>query len=95
MFAPVPSPQRNGDCCHQIKASGLAVLNSPLLKKATAFTSEERKTIGLTGLLPPVISIMDISVKWACSQYEQLPDALNKNVYLPVSTTAKRCCSTQ
>ena len=32
---------------------GLAVLNSPLLNKGTAFTSEERKALGLTGLLPP------------------------------------------
>jgi malate dehydrogenase (oxaloacetate-decarboxylating) len=60
----------------------LAVLNSPLLNKGTAFTAEERKALGLTGLLPPDISTLDGQVKRAYIQYERLSDALSKNVYL-------------
>jgi len=60
----------------------LAVLNSPLLNKGTAFTVEERKTLGLTGLLPPDISTLGDQVKRAYIQYENLADALSKNVYL-------------
>jgi malate dehydrogenase (oxaloacetate-decarboxylating) len=60
----------------------LAVLNSPLLNKGTAFTAEERKALGLTGLLPPDISTLATQVKRAYIQYEQLPDALGKNIYL-------------
>lgn len=71
-----------GSGSHETKARGLAVLNSPLLNKGTAFTAEERKELGLTGLLPPDISTLEAQVKRAYIQYERLPDALSKNVYL-------------
>jgi malate dehydrogenase (oxaloacetate-decarboxylating) len=60
----------------------MAVLTTPLLNKGTAFTAEERKELGLTGLLPPVISTLEAQVKAAYAQYQRLPDALNKNIYL-------------
>jgi malate dehydrogenase (oxaloacetate-decarboxylating) len=60
----------------------LAVLNSPTLNKGTAFTVKERTDLGLTGLLPPDISTLEAQVKRAYLQYERLPDALGKNVYL-------------
>jgi malate dehydrogenase (oxaloacetate-decarboxylating) len=74
--------RRNGNGCYETGARGLAVLNSPLLNKGTAFTAEERKTLGLTGLLPPDISTLGTQVKRAYIQYERLPDALSKNIYL-------------
>ncbi len=61
---------------------GLAVLNSPLLNKGTAFTAEERKALGLTGFLPPGISTILDQVTRAYFQYERLPDPLSKNIYL-------------
>jgi malate dehydrogenase (oxaloacetate-decarboxylating) len=64
------------------KARGMAVLTTPLLNKGTAFTLEEREELGLTGLLPPVISTLEGQVKAAYAQYQRLPDALNKNIYL-------------
>ncbi|HUQ92752.1 MAG TPA: NAD-dependent malic enzyme [Bryobacteraceae bacterium] len=67
---------------HETKARGLAVLNSPALNKGTAFTEEERAALGLTGLLPPEISTLGKQVKAAYVQYERLPDALSKNIYL-------------
>ncbi len=69
-------------CCYQTKARGLAVLTTPLLNKGTAFTAEERKELGLTGLLPPAISTLEAQVKAAYAQYQRLSDALNKNIYL-------------
>src|SRR5271163_3168243 len=72
----------NGDGCHKTKARGMAVLTTPLLNKGTAFTAEERKDLGLAGLLPPVISTLEAQVKSAYAQYQRLPDALNKNIYL-------------
>jgi malate dehydrogenase (oxaloacetate-decarboxylating) len=66
----------------ETKVRGLAVLNSPLLNKGTAFTAIERKTLGLTGLLPPEISSLEVQVKSAYIQYGRLPDALSKNIYL-------------
>ncbi len=64
------------------KARGLDVLNSPLLNKGTAFDAEERKTLGLIGLLPPEISTLAVQVKRAYLQYERLPDSLSKNIFL-------------
>src|SRR6185369_5288753 len=66
----------------ETKARGLAVLNSPLLNKGTAFTAEERKALGLTGLLPPDISTLETQVARAYLQYQRLLDALSKNIYL-------------
>ena len=81
MLAPVirrrPSEESN-----QTKARGIAVLNSPVLNKGTAFTAEEREALGLRGLLPPDISTLAAQVKRAYIQYERLPDALSKNTYL-------------
>jgi malate dehydrogenase (oxaloacetate-decarboxylating) len=67
---------------YETKARGLSVLNSPHLNKGTAFTAEERKELGLTGLLPPEISTLAIQVKRAYLRYQRLPDALSRNIYL-------------
>src|SRR3954447_4867264 len=72
----------NTEAYYETRARGLAVLNSPLLNKGTAFTPEERKVLGLTGLLPPEVSTLTTQVKRAYIQYERLPDALSKNIYL-------------
>jgi malate dehydrogenase (oxaloacetate-decarboxylating) len=82
LLASMTKPHRNGDGCCATKARGLAVLNSPLLNKGTAFSAEERKALGLTGLLPPEIGTLATQVRHAYIQYERLPDALSKNVYL-------------
>jgi malate dehydrogenase (oxaloacetate-decarboxylating) len=76
------SHYRNSDSCQETKVRGLAVLSSPVLNKGTAFTADERKTLGLTGLLPPDISTLEAQVKRAYIQYERLPDVLSKNIYL-------------
>jgi len=81
-LAPLTKYRRNGDVYSETKARGLAVLNSPQLNKGTAFTPEERKALGITGLLPPDISTLADQAKRAYIQYERLPDALSKNVYL-------------
>ena len=82
LLAPVTKRRDIGDGCHQTKARGLAVLNSPLLNKGTAFSTEERRDLDLVGLLPPEISTLAAQVKRAYIQYERLPDALSRNIYL-------------
>jgi len=60
----------------------MAVLTTPLLNKGTAFTLDERKALGLTGLLPAAVGTLDTQAKCAYAQYQRLPDALGKNIYL-------------
>jgi malate dehydrogenase (oxaloacetate-decarboxylating) len=72
----------SGTECYETKARGLSILNSPLLNKGTAFTAGERKELGLIGLLPPDISTLEVQVKRAYVQYDRLPDALSKNIFL-------------
>ena len=83
LLAPPPRKRRqNGSGSHDTKARGMAVLTTPLLNKGTAFTVEERKALGLTGLLPASIGTLDTQAKCAYAQYQRLPDALGKNIYL-------------
>jgi malate dehydrogenase (oxaloacetate-decarboxylating) len=82
LLAPMAKHRPDGDGYYETKSRGLAVLNSPLLNKGTAFTAEERKALGLTGLLPPDISTLETQVERAFIQYERLPDALSRNIYL-------------
>jgi malate dehydrogenase (oxaloacetate-decarboxylating) len=86
VFSLLTSPVRRSGpeevACYETKARGMAVLTTPLLNKGTAFTADERKTLGLTGLLPPAISTLETQVTCAYVQYQRLPDALSKNIYL-------------
>ena len=83
MTSPVAIRQsRSNQDSYETKARGLAVLASPLLNKGSAFSAEERKNLGLTGLLPPAISTLDDQQQRAYTTYQRLPDALSKNIYL-------------
>lgn len=79
-FSPLRPKVASG--VQRTKARGLDVLNSPLLNKGTAFSSAEREALGLTGLLPPEVSTLKQQVQGAYMQFERLPDALSKNIYL-------------
>jgi len=48
LLAPMTKHRQNANGHYETKARGLAVLNSPLLNKGTAFTSEERKAVSVT-----------------------------------------------
>lgn len=61
---------------------GEAVLRAPLVNKGTAFTESERRTLGLTGLLPPTILTLEQQAQRAYAQYSAQADDLHKNVYL-------------
>jgi len=82
LVPPLRKSRPEGAGSYQTKKRGMAVLTTPLLNKGSAFTEEEREALGLDGLLPPVISTLESQVTSAYAQYQRLPDALGKNIYL-------------
>ncbi|KAK6460797.1 mitochondrial malate dehydrogenase [Scheffersomyces coipomensis] len=58
---------------------GFQVLNSPIFNKGSAFTREERKAFGLTGLLPSQVNTLDEQVERAYRQFSYLKTPLAKN----------------
>ncbi|MEB9441582.1 oxaloacetate-decarboxylating malate dehydrogenase [Bacillus cereus] len=61
---------------------GAEVLSTPLLNKGVAFTQNERKELGLKGLLPPAVLTLEEQARRAYEQFSSQPDDLLKNVYL-------------
>ena len=66
----------------RVRARGFSVLGTPMLNRGTAFTPEERRALGLVGLLPHGVSTIDGQVRRVHAQYQRQPDDLAKNVYL-------------
>src|ERR1700688_4071507 len=82
LVPPLRKSQPGGMGSLVTKKRGMAVLTTPLLNKGSAFTVEERRSLRLNGLLPPVISTLESQVASAYLQYQRLPDALSRNIYL-------------
>jgi malate dehydrogenase (oxaloacetate-decarboxylating)(NADP+) len=61
---------------------GLAILESPELNKDTAFTLEERRALGLEGLLPPSVETIEKQRQRVLQQLGQKPTDLERYIYL-------------
>ncbi|MFT8556250.1 malolactic enzyme [Liquorilactobacillus hordei] len=61
---------------------GMNILNDPFKNKGTAFTLEERKELGLEGLLPPYVQTLDQQVAQTYAQYQTKPTDLEKRLFL-------------
>ena len=61
---------------------GLALLESPQLNKDTAFTLEERRALGLEGLLPTAVETIDQQHQRVLQQLGQKPTDLERYIYL-------------
>ena len=62
--------------------TGIALLQTPYLNKGTAFTKEERKAFGISGLLPAQVSTLEEQMQRAYEQYHTHRTSLGKNVFL-------------
>ena len=57
-------------------------LNNPFLNKGTAFTMEERKELGLIGLLPPYVQTIEEQAEQAYQHFLRKPSDLEKRLFL-------------
>ncbi len=65
--------------CH---LRGAELLNHPYFNKGSAFSKDERRDFGLSGLLPGGIQTLDQQMRRAYEQYSSRSDDLAKNVFL-------------
>jgi malate dehydrogenase (oxaloacetate-decarboxylating) len=61
---------------------GRALLRDPRLNRGTAFTAEERCTLGLEGLLPAAVLPLEDQARRSYEQYRAQPDDLARNTFL-------------
>jgi len=58
------------------------ILNNPFLNKGTAFTMEERKRLGLIGLLPPYVQTIEEQAAQTYAHMEKKESMLEKRLFL-------------
>ena len=58
------------------------ILNNPFLNKGTAFTLEERKQLGLIGLLPPYVQTIEEQAAQTYAQMQTKVNDLEKRLFL-------------
>jgi malate dehydrogenase (oxaloacetate-decarboxylating) len=62
--------------------TGFLLLRLPLLNKDTAFTEEERRALGLEGLLPPHVNTLEEQKERVYRRYRLQTSPLEKHIYL-------------
>lgn len=58
------------------------ILNNPFLNKGTAFTMEERKKLGLIGLLPPYVQTIEEQAAQTYAHMEKKESMMEKRLFL-------------
>ena len=66
----------------RIKARGRAVMSNPTTNRGTAFTIEERKALGLIGLVPSQVTNLENQVRRVYEQYTRTSTRLGKYLHL-------------
>lgn len=66
----------------EVAVRGRQVLARPMLNFGPGYTVEQRRALGLVGLLPPAVNTMAEQLKRVYTQFRRQPDDLAKYVYL-------------
>jgi malate dehydrogenase (oxaloacetate-decarboxylating) len=74
---PVPSPPLKGSA-RFTQLRGLQLLRDPALNKGTAFSLEERRTLGLEGLLPEQVETLELQVERSWQHFNSLSSPLEQ-----------------
>lgn len=74
--------RRDGRDIARISCRGRDVLNNPMINFGTAFTTEQRAALGITGLLPHAVISMDAQLRRVYRQYSLEPSPIAKYLYL-------------
>jgi malate dehydrogenase (oxaloacetate-decarboxylating) len=72
----------NGDRYLEVAVTGFTLLRLPLMNKSTAFTLEERRRLGLEGLLPPHVNTLEEQKTRAYQRVKAYDAAIEKHIYL-------------
>lgn len=70
----------DGDSIVEVPLRGRALVNDPIYNKGTAFTAEERRTFGLTGLLPTSVSDLALQEERAYAHITRKTDPLERYI---------------
>ena len=62
--------------------SGSLLLDCPMLNKGSAFSADERSSLGLLGLLPPHVATMDEQLVRTYENYQQKTSAQERHIFL-------------
>ena len=60
---------------------GIELLNNPFLNKGTAFTNEERKQLGLEGLLPANVRTLEEQTEQCYEQFKAKQTDFEKRLF--------------
>jgi malate dehydrogenase (oxaloacetate-decarboxylating) len=71
-----------GEPSLEVPLSGRALLECPALNKGSAFPEDERRALGLLGLLPPHVSTLEEQVARRHLEYRGLADDLQRYAFL-------------
>lgn len=74
--------RRDGHDVVRIACRGREVLSNPMINFGTAFTTEQRQALGITGMLPSSVMPIEAQLRRVYKQYREEPSDLAKYLYL-------------
>lgn len=74
--------RQRGETIIETSLAGALLLEQPLLNKGSAFTPEERRDLGLMGLLPPHVAMMDEQLVRTYENYRRKDTDLERYIFL-------------
>jgi malate dehydrogenase (oxaloacetate-decarboxylating) len=74
--------ERTGEPVVESPFVGAALLSTPVFNKGSAFSEEERRELGLDGLLPPHAGNLEEQLDRRYKEFEQLTSDLERHIYL-------------